>query len=161
MFKILINILVILQDHDCMKCSRSFFNDVLFNQSFNYHFTNVYVGSSKFSGFSPSIQNLVSKYGVSKIKLVILCSNSSYIDLIKSKENRCMFFQSCNNPPAVFVVFTEILTRILRNHFIELFHCLEESNMSDTYSNKVMMTWIKDASMQCIFNTFNAFCKNV
>ena len=79
MFKILINILVILQDHDCMKCSRSFFNDVLFNQSFNYHFTNVYVGSSKFSGFSPSIQNLVSKYDVSKIKLVILCSNSSYI----------------------------------------------------------------------------------
>ena len=72
-----------------------------------------------------------------------------------------MFFPSCNNPPAVFIVFIQILICILTNDFIELFDCQEKSYISDTHSKKVMMTSTKDAPMQCILNIFNAFCENV
>ena len=44
------------QNHDCMKCSGSLFNDMLFNQFFDFHFTNADVNSSKFSRLSPKMQ---------------------------------------------------------------------------------------------------------
>ena len=48
----------------------------------------------------------------------------------------------------------------MTNDFIKLFKHLEENNMPDKHSKKVMMPLIRNASVQCILNIFNALCKN-
>ena len=96
--------------------------DISINKSFEYHFKEVYVNSSR--NLSLDILKMLLKDNVKSYKLDILFSNNHYIILVRLRENRCMFYQSCNNPFIAFIVFTEILIRIIANDFfISLIVC--------------------------------------
>ena len=56
-----------------------------------------------------------------KYKLNIWFLNTHYLDLVRSKENQCMFFDVCNNLQIVCVMFYSILMCLLSNNFIDLF----------------------------------------
>ena len=89
--------------------------DISINKSFEYHFKEVYVNSSR--NLSLDILKMFLKDNVKSYKLDILFSNNHYIILVRLRENLCMFYQWCNNPFIVFIVFAEILIRIITNDF--------------------------------------------
>ena len=142
------------QEKDCVKCSRNFLNDTVVNYFLEHHFTKVYVSNC---GFTPEMSNLFLKNNILKFKLDILYSNNRYIDLVRSKKNRCMFFDSCNSPPAVCVIFLSILMCILPYGFIELIGCLEHNSVSNFYNKKDILKLVKEVSIQCILDILRIF----
>lgn len=103
------------ESFDCRKYSRTYIADFSINKSFEYHFMTIYVNSSR--NLSPDILEMYLKDNAKSYSMNILFSKASYNDLVRSRESFCVFYQSCNNWAAVFIVCTEILIRIIANYF--------------------------------------------
>ena len=81
--------------------------------------------------------------------------------MVRSKENRCMFFDSFNNLPAICVIFLSILMCILTNGIIELIGCLENNSVPNFNNKKDILKLIKEVSIQCILDIFKDRCLNI
>ena len=87
-------------EKDCLKCSRIFLKtDVVLNYLIDYHFNKMYVSNLK---SSPEMSNFFFLNNIFKFKLD---TNNQYIDLVRPKENRCMFFDACNNSQTICDIY--------------------------------------------------------
>ena len=71
--------------------------------------------------FSTDNLEMFLKDSVVWVMLDVIFQKSWYLELVSLSDNCCMFFfKSCNNPSAVFVVFSEVLLNNLFG-FVECF----------------------------------------
>ena len=123
------------------------------NRSFDYNSKNFYVRNS----FSTDILEMFSKDSTVSYKLDVIFQNSSYLELVSSSDNCCMFFQSCSNPFAVFVVFSEIFLSVLSNNLFDFVECFKHYKVRADYSKLYELNAVSTLVITCITMIYSFF----
>ena len=117
-------------DIDRKICFQTYVSIEAINRSFAYNFKNIYIKN----GFSTDILGMFSKDSFVSYKIDVIFHNSRCLELVSLSDNCCMIFQSCDNPSAVFVVFSEILLRVLSNNLYDFVECFKRYKVGGGYS---------------------------
>lgn len=85
---------------DCLLCSREKFKDSGVVFASNHYFKNSHQNSFD---LSDSICIMLTMDEIGFYNLYLYFPNSKFIGIVKSRENLCIFFQSCNKSSYSFI----------------------------------------------------------